>query len=71
MRPWQLATDDSPELDSWRALVSLSEQQGRMPDAIVSIPTTAPLRHLKDIEACIRKYHSTESDVVMTISESS
>lgn len=71
IRPRHLATDSSPELESWRhALVTLSQDLDEMPEAIVSVPTTAPLRHPEDIEACITKYHSTESDVVMTINES-
>ncbi len=69
IRPPELATDTSSELDSWKhALNFLAVQEGSLPDAMVSIPPTAPLRSVKDIERCITEYESGNTDVVITVS---
>ena len=36
---------------------------------MVSIPTTAPLRHVIDIENCLDEYEKNKSDIVITISD--
>lgn len=57
IRPEQLARDDSPEWLSWRhALNYLMDTDGALPEAMVSIPTTAPLRLPIDIENCLDVY---------------
>ena len=70
MRPAELARDDSPEWLAWRhALNYLKDTEGAFPDAIVSVPTTAPLRLPIDIERCLDVFEKGESDVVITVSE--
>jgi len=57
MRPAVLAGDRSPEWHAWRhALEFLREDEGELPEAMVSVPTTAPLRHSSDIERCLDEY---------------
>ena len=71
MRPANLATDTSPEWDSWRhALRKLESQFGYLPKEMVSIPATSPLRTSGDIEACLDKFKSGIYDGVITITES-
>ena len=54
IRPAELAQDDSPEWLSWRhALNYLGETTGALPEVMVSVPTTAPLRLAIDIENCL------------------
>lgn len=70
LRPEKLARDDSPEWFAWRhALNYLLNDEGMLPDAMVSIPTTAPLRLPIDIENCLDEYEKGSADVVITISE--
>jgi len=70
IRPVELAQDDSPEWLSWRhALEYLQNNEGKLPDAMVSIPTTSPLRHPSDIKNCLDKYKKNDSDVIITVSE--
>ena len=69
-RPSELATDNSPELLSWKhAVQTMQQQRGAPIDILVSIPTTAPLRSVQDIEACIKKLLNASADIVITITE--
>jgi N-acylneuraminate cytidylyltransferase len=66
MRPSNLATDESPELDSWRhALLELKSLEGVFPKNMVSVPTTAPLRLPEDLSACIRVFEDNQSDIAV------
>ena len=68
MRPIELAGDESPEWMAWRhALRWVETQSGVLPDAMVSVPTTAPLRLPADIEACLDLFEEGTSDVVITV----
>ena len=74
MRPAELASDESPELFSWRhAIEQLDDyfNNGLNPP-FISIPTTAPLRSPKDIEQAITKYYNAHRslDMVLGLSES-
>jgi N-acylneuraminate cytidylyltransferase len=71
LRPKELATDKSPEWDSWKhALNFLQESEGRIPDVMVSIPTTSPLRIPQDITDCINRFKVTNYDGVVGITQS-
>lgn len=70
LRPAELATDNAPEWLAWRhALNYLKDQEGKLPDAMVSIPTTAPLRKPLDIEKCLDEYIKGKTDAVITTSK--
>lgn len=68
LRPRNLAVDASPEWLSWRhALTCLKEADGSLPTAMVSIPTTSPLRLPCDVDACITTFHQGGWDAVITV----
>jgi N-acylneuraminate cytidylyltransferase len=70
IRPAELATDLSPEWLSWKhALEYLRETEGKLPDIMLSLPTTAPLRSPADIEACLDLYLEGDADIVITMTE--
>jgi N-acylneuraminate cytidylyltransferase len=70
MRPEELARDDSPEWLAWRhALQWLEADEGRLPEAMVSIPTTSPLRQPVDIERCLDAFSTGGADIVVTVTE--
>jgi len=70
IRPEELARDDSPEWLSWRhALNFLRETTGAFPEAMVSVPATAPLRLCLDIENCLDEYEKGMADLVITVSD--
>ena len=70
IRPAVLARDDSPEWFSWRhALNYLRETAGALPEVMVSVPTTAPLRLALDIENCLDEYEKGGADMVVTITD--
>lgn len=70
IRPFELAQDDSPEWLSWRhGLKYLLDSTGVLPDALVTIPTTAPLRLPIDIENCLNEYEQGNADVVITVTK--
>jgi CMP-N-acetylneuraminic acid synthetase len=68
MRPAELAQDSSPELLSWKhALQTLASIDGKMPEVLVNVPTTSPLRKVEDIEACFTKLAQTQADLCITV----
>jgi len=70
IRPTELARDDSPEWLAWRhALNYLRETTGALPEVMVSVPTTAPLRLTVDIEKCLDEYVKGDADMVITVTE--
>ena len=70
IRPAELAGDDSQEWLAWRhALNYLLGSDGVLPDAMVSVPTTAPLRLPEDIEICLDEYEKGDADVVITVTD--
>lgn len=70
MRPPHLAQDNSPEWLAWRhALEYLQDKEGFLPETMVSIPTTAPLRLPSDLEKCLDEYEKGTADVVLTITD--
>ena len=70
IRPRELATDKSPEWLSWRhALEYLRTSSSGLPEVMVSIPPTAPLRSAEDVENCLIKYANGNCDVVITVTD--
>lgn len=68
IRPTELARDDSPEWLAWQhALRFLEGERGRLPYAMVSVPTTAPLRSSADIEKCLDLFETGQFDIVITV----
>jgi N-acylneuraminate cytidylyltransferase len=70
LRPYKLATDDSPEWLSWRhGLEYLRTTTGSLPQVMVSLPPTSPLRAKEDIENCLDEFEKNDSDVVITVTD--
>jgi N-acylneuraminate cytidylyltransferase len=69
MRPPDLALDDSPEWLAWRHALNYLQSEGGLPDAMVSVPVTAPLRDPEDIERCLDDFALGGADIVVTVSE--
>jgi CMP-N-acetylneuraminic acid synthetase len=70
MRPAELARDESPEWKAWRhALAFLEETEGALPDVMLSVPTTAPLRVSIDLENCLDEFAKGDADMVITVSD--
>ena len=70
IRPAELALDNSPEWLAWRhALNYLRVTTGVLPEVMVSVPTTAPLRLVQDIENCLDEYAQGYVDMVITVTE--
>jgi CMP-N-acetylneuraminic acid synthetase len=70
IRPSELATDQSSEWLSWQhALNYLKSSTGELPDAIISLPTTSPLRNLDDVENCLDEFLQGGCDLLITVTE--
>jgi N-acylneuraminate cytidylyltransferase len=71
MRPAELAQDESPEWLAWRhALKYVLETSGKLPEVMISVPSTAPLRLPVDIDNCLDVYEKEASDVVIAVTNS-
>ena len=71
IRPKRLATDNSPIWKTWQHLVKfLKKSKERMPDIIIDIPATSPLRSELDLKNIIKKFiENKKSDVLITVTE--
>lgn len=67
-RPQNLATDDSPELESWKHSINYLENLEVPINKIIVLPVTAPLRNLIDINSAIELLNET-SDIIISITE--
>ena len=69
MRPWELATDDSPEWLTWQHAIRTLQamDSGDELEVFVCIPTTSPLRKVEDIDACIEALLESDADLVLTV----
>ena len=69
LRPKKLSKDKTPEWDVWLDFVKkLKIKQGYN---IIVLPTTSPLRNLKDIKSGIKLFNKGLYDVVVALTESS
>lgn len=72
LRPKSLSSDRSPEILSWKhAIKYLKDKLNLNPEYIVSLPTTSPLRSIKDIQKCINLAKKKKLDLVVGVSKSS
>ena len=69
IRPSHLATDDSPEWLSWRHALEQLRCLNILPDVMLSLPATAPLRDASDINACIDKFLTGYFDAVVSVTD--
>jgi len=70
LRPKELAQDNSPEWLSWQHAINYIQASTKeLPDLIVSIPATSPLRLSDDIQRCIDEYLIGDVDIVITATE--
>ena len=68
LRPAHLAQDDSPEWLAWQhAIQTLTGSGTSRMDVFVSVPTTAPLRNVEDVNTCIETLVESDADAVITV----
>ena len=68
IRPKSLAKNNSPEINAWKHAISYMEKNlEKLPDYIVSLPTTSPLRNKSDINRCIAKAIKNNLDIVFSV----
>jgi N-acylneuraminate cytidylyltransferase len=71
IRPSELATDTSPEWQSWQHFIKyLTDKDGRLPEVFLSLPATSPLRSTIDIENCLNEFKKGRADFVVGITPS-
>lgn len=70
MRPAELASDTSAERLSWQHAIQALERLGHPPiDAFVSVPATAPLRLVEDVDSTIELLLNSDADIVITVTD--
>ena len=70
-RPYKLSKDDSKEWDVWiHALNYLKNEENYIPDVLVAIPVTSPLRKSEDIDKCIKKFLKNPNKPVISVTNS-
>ncbi len=68
LRPQQFARDDSPTLDVVRHALSWLEEHGQaLPEVIVLLQPTAPLRRAADVDAALERLLQSEADAIVSV----
>ena len=67
LRPAELASDGAPEWLAWRHAITVLVREPF--DVFVSVPPTAPLRAVEDVDACIDTLLAGDCDIVITAAE--
>ena len=63
IRPSEFAQDMSTDLEVFQhALHWLKQNENYIPDYVVQLRPTSPIRRINDIDACIEKLHNSECD---------
>ncbi|GEP42495.1 cytidylyltransferase domain-containing protein [Brevifollis gellanilyticus] len=68
VRPPELSTADSAHIDVMLHVVSWLEQQGDLPDAVLLLQPTTPLRTPEDIDGAVELMESTSCPAVVGLS---
>ena len=67
LRPTELARDDTPEWLVWQQALRFVEAEQGLPDMLVCVSPTSPLRTVEDVDACIRALQESDADVVFAV----
>jgi N-acylneuraminate cytidylyltransferase len=73
IRPKELAQNNSPEWLAWQHAIRILKERdnSRELDVFVSIPPTAPLRSVEDVDNAIQTFLESDVDVVITVKNAS
>lgn len=70
-RPKKLSQDKSDEWLAWQHLCNFLKKNSDLPDILISLPTTSPLRSRTDIKNALMKFiKNKKSDILITVRES-
>jgi len=70
LRPKNLARDDSSEWLAWQHSLEFFRARGDLPEIMVSLPPTSPLRVNDDINLAYTHFLKNEFDIVIAITKS-
>jgi N-acylneuraminate cytidylyltransferase len=70
LRPAELSGDTAREWDAWQHLLGWLDEQGELPELLLVVPCTAPLRHVDDLQRCVEAGRRRDVDVVLTVTPS-
>ncbi len=69
-RPKKLASDSSKEWLVWKHLINYLKDNDDLPDIVISLPATSPLRKDTDINNCLKKFIKNKmSDMLITVTK--
>jgi|SaaInlStandDraft_7_1057024.scaffolds.fasta_scaffold01764_3 CMP-N-acetylneuraminic acid synthetase/NAD(P)-dependent dehydrogenase (short-subunit alcohol dehydrogenase family) len=70
LRPQNLATDKSSEIESWKFMVNYLEENKDDFDVFISVPVITPLKTNEDINNSIIKFLQNKPDILLTVKDS-
>jgi CMP-N-acetylneuraminic acid synthetase len=70
LRPADLATDQAPERLAWRHAIAWARAAGLPFEIMVSLPPTAPLRTVDEVDAGIQRFMQGDVQTVLAVSRS-
>lgn len=71
LRPKSISTNKSPELLAWLHIIDFLKKKNSLPDYLVSIPATSPLRQPSDIDRAVKKIIKEKLNFVFSATKSS
>ena len=70
VRPKHLAKDNSKEIDVWKHAIKYLIKENQLPEILVILSPTSPLRKKEHIIYAIKKFIKDKSDVLISVKES-
>ena len=70
LRPDNLATDKSSEIDSWKFMIDYLDKENDKFDIFISVPVVTPLKTNDDINNLIIKFLKNKPDILLTVRDS-
>lgn len=70
LRPAELSSDTAREWDAWRHLLGWLDDRDELPELLLVVPCTAPLRSSEDLRRCLSAAREPGTDVVVTVTPS-
>ena len=69
-RPKKISGDSSPEVLAWRHAITYLKKKDQKFDIFLSLPPTAPLRKIEDVERVLRSIKEKKVNLVVTAKKS-
>jgi len=70
IRPKNISGDDASVWSAWNHAMKYFSSSEQLPDILIDLPPTSPLRNIEDVNNCIEELVKHDCDVVISVTDS-